>query len=245
MPGNGGWTVTDNIIWHPIPFTNFTQEGSQVGFVNACSHSSSSMTGFGLHFLTMEVAKGILRTILCLTGIYAIDSTKRYSPVYFNGAAGLTWDTSQQVNSSAYYDLLRQAKWHQPPYSTQYPSLALLYDYFEGAEKDVTRCAIDSQHCGPAPHGNSIVGVLHINSTSSPFQFADAFPASRYNIAGNFNATTVAGLGFCQADPRGTLNFQLAPSSPVLTHSAFRNIDTSTLGPYGRFRMKACSSVDN
>ena len=27
--GNAGWTVTDNILWHPQPETNFTQGGAQ------------------------------------------------------------------------------------------------------------------------------------------------------------------------------------------------------------------------
>ena len=111
--------------------------------------------------------------------------------VYFNGASGLTWDSSQRQNSSAYYQLLREHGWQRPPYSTRYPKLALLHDYFEGTNDDVIPCANDPTHCGPAPGGTAIISNVFLNATSVPFEFPPPeshFNSSNFDTRGNFIA---------------------------------------------------------
>ena len=224
--GNTAWSVHDNILWHPSPNDTVVHGGNQGLSPSQAWKMIAFMNDGG-----RETA---------FTNNMVIDS--QY--VYFNGAAGLTWDKDQQMNTSKYFSSMHQYAWRSPPYSTAYPSLALLDDYFVGKSGNYSLCARDYIHCGAAPAGNKLTGLLIINITSpAPFDIPpDAvFPNSLFVIQDNFQANSTVELGFCDGNPRQSLNFLLSTSSPVFGHSSYRPVDYSHLGPYSRNPMRPCS----
>ena len=131
----------------------------------------------------------------------------------FNGGAGVTWDKAQQGNASTYLQALRAVEWDTPGglYATRYPALAELQGYWP--EGGALACAAEPR-CGAAPYGNVlstnvVVGAAQL-LTPPPAPF---FAPAMFNVSGNL--VTAGDPGWASADPRGTLNFSLAPDSPA------------------------------
>jgi hypothetical protein len=47
------------------------------------------------------------------------------------GCAGLSWNADMQDNSGDYYTQLKDVSYTKPPYSTRYPKLAALDDFYK------------------------------------------------------------------------------------------------------------------
>lgn len=140
----------------------------------------------------------------------------------FNGGGMLWWDKRGQNNNSAYYDEMRAVHWDSGLYAERYPDLALLHDYY------TSECA-DDVLCPAAPWNNSFAVNVLVNCSQVLMQNLPAsFPPSRFNLTLNLLNEDPH---FVEADPRGTLNFQLRDDSPAYA-LGFTRIPMECFGPW-------------
>jgi hypothetical protein len=113
--------------------------------------------------------------------------------------------------------------WNTSLYAERYPALAQLHDYY------APNCAWDPD-CPPAPFGNVYLTNVVANCSALAVLPPPAanFSASNFEFARNY---VVADPGWAAADPRGSLNFTLAPNSPAF-ELGFVAIDTDAIGPW-------------
>lgn len=208
--GSAGVLVESNIMYHPRP------PGSDL----PCPHCQplDKMTSYA-------VFEDGTRDCIKVNNILVLDG----SNATFNGGAGVTWDGAQQGNGSAYLTELHAVGWNQGLFAQRYPALAALHDYWPAG--GAVECAGDPQ-CGPAPWGNVlstnvIVGAAEVFTPPPP---QVTFPG-QFNISNNL--VTGGDPGWANADPRGTLNFTLSPSSPAWA-LGFVKIPSECFGPEHR-----------
>jgi len=205
--GSAGVLVESNVIYHPRPPASNLP----------CPHCSTldKMTSYG-------VFEDGTRDCLKVNNILVLDG----SNATFNGGAGVTWDKVQQGNASTYLTDLHAVAWDQGLFAQRYPALAVLHDYWPSG--GAVECAGDPQ-CGPAPWGNVlstnvIVGAAEVLTPPPPPVY---FPG-QFNVSNNL--VTGGDPGWASSDPRGTLNFTLAPDSPAWA-LGFVRIPTECFGP--------------
>jgi hypothetical protein len=200
--GNAGVNLVDNVIYHPL--TQDIPTGEYMGQQHAVA------------FLSDGGRNGNV------TNNLVISDGANFT---FNGAAGITWDTQQQNNSGQYYAELAAVHWNATSgvYAEHYPDLAALHGYY------APDCAWDPL-CAPAPFGNAFIVNVVANATAlfvGPPTTAN-FSLTNFEFARNY---VTVDPGFAASDPRGTLNFTLAPSSPAF-QLGFVAIDTTAMGPW-------------
>jgi len=119
--------------------------------------------------------------------------------------------------------------WNDTVWAAKYPRLATLHDWWPAG--GAAACASDP-NCGPAPFGNAIVTNIFVNvSTLMTYPPpSSGFPASKFNITNNL---VNQDPHFAASDPRGDLNFQLAPDSPAYA-MGFQRIPMECFGPWQR-----------
>jgi hypothetical protein len=205
--GSAGVLLEANVVYHPRPPASNLP----------CEHCSpvDKMVSYAMF-------EDGTRDAVQRNNIFVLDG----SSGTFNGAAGLTWDAAQQGNASQYLADLRAVQWNSGLYAQRYPALAELLDYWP--EGGALACAADAR-CGPAPYGNEvstnvIVGAAEV-LTPPPAPF---YLAAMFNVTNNL--VTAGDPGWASADPRGTLDFSLAASSPAWA-LGFERIPAECFGP--------------
>lgn len=199
-----GWSAYGNVLWQPewpeVPCGTCKGPGTQnrVAINNDGGRSS-----------------GIFNNII-------VDANATY-----NSGGMLTWDVNGQVNTSTYYEKMREVGWDTGVYAARYPPLAALHDYYTPS------CAEDPA-CPAAPWGNTFVTNVLVNvSTVMEYPPPNTlFNASGFNVTNNL---VTQDPGWADPDPRASLNFQLAPTSPAYALGFVRI-------PMECFGMCACGS---
>jgi hypothetical protein len=206
--GSAGVLVESNVIYHPRP------PASNL----ACPHCQNPAL-----YTSYAVFEDGTRDCIKRNNILVLDGSNGT----FNGAAGVTWDTAQQGNSSAYIAKLHAVQWDEGPYAARYPALAALHDWWP-ATGGALACAADAR-CGAAPWGNALTTNVVVGAAAvftpppPPFAFPGQFNNSN-------NLVTMGDPGWASADPRGDLDFSLRTDSPAWA-LGFQRIPSECFGP--------------
>jgi parallel beta-helix repeat protein len=165
------------------------------------------------------------------------------------GCAGLSWNDDMKQNGGDYYQQMKDQKITSPPYSTRYPKLAKLDEFYEksGSGKCSTRAS-----CPAAPFNVVIETNIAVNASATPktestpivlpskaesagngdpscdgkgSDNGELFPDSKVTVNGNMLNEDP---GFVSSDPRGTLDFRLNKGP-----SGWQAIPYDRIGPYG------------
>lgn len=152
---------------------------------------------------------------------------------YFNSISGLASDYHATVCSpnGSYIGGMRAMAWNEGTYAAHYPELAALQ---AGCDSGVAPCAQDAT-CPAAPFACSVTNMVLVNVTTPVFlaENASVFDPSNFNISGQWVGLEPGFQAGSLAAARASLNFQLAPDSPVYADlPGFREIPIACMGPY-------------
>jgi len=202
MDNAGGGLVSErNVIWQPPMSQIPCRLCTEIPFFSVAMNND-----------------GGIQTVFSSNIIIDVNGT-------YNSGGMLTWDVNGQINSSSYFNGLREVHWNEGIYASAYPALALRNDFFVSRES----CASD-WHCPSAPWNNSFTSNILVNADGvARFPPSDTlFDSSNFNISLNL---VNEDPHFVSSDPRGTLNFQIKDDSPAFA-LGFQKIHMECFGPW-------------